>query len=256
MEPVEFEFRGRPFKLYTHGGEDLLFRNISRRRSFYELDLLRAVRDAHEPGRAIFDVGANIGNHTVFFAGVLGQKVTSFEPFPKSYEILARNVAENGLSHAVEAKPIGLGDADGQADAENVKPHNFGMVRLRKSASGTIPIARLDDFALSGAVTGTIKIDVEGGEMAVLRARRRRSFATSRIFSSRRRSLTSTATSPHSWRRSAIARSLATASLPPIISPMADVHLGVRCDAQMKNRRSVVQPSVASMTAMVGASGE
>jgi FkbM family methyltransferase len=156
MEPVEFEFRGRAYNLYTHGGEDLFFRNISRRRSFYELDLLKAVRDAREPGRAIFDVGANIGDHAVFFAGVMGQKVTSFEPFPKNYEILARNVAENGLSHTVKAEPIGLGDADGQADAEDVKPHNFGMVRLRKSASGTIPIARLDDSATSGAVTGTI----------------------------------------------------------------------------------------------------
>ena len=75
MEPVEFVFEDRPFKLFTHGGDDHLFKVISRRGSFYEKDLLKAVRDVHEDGRAIFDVGANIGNHTVFFAGVMGQQV-------------------------------------------------------------------------------------------------------------------------------------------------------------------------------------
>ena len=53
-----------------------------------------------------------------------------------------------------------------------MKPENYGTVRLNQSETGSIVLARLDDLAPPGVSVGSIKIDVEGGEMRVLRGAR------------------------------------------------------------------------------------
>lgn len=46
--------------------------------------------------KIVVDIGANIGNHTVFFANVCkAKKVYSFEPQEKVFEILKKNVEIN-----------------------------------------------------------------------------------------------------------------------------------------------------------------
>jgi len=41
------------------------------------------------PGTAIIDVGANIGNHAVFFGAVFGAPAYAFEPYEPNYRLLA-----------------------------------------------------------------------------------------------------------------------------------------------------------------------
>src|SRR5687767_12439476 len=54
---------------------------ILSRSTFFEAGLLSKVRSRIPPGSTILDVGANIGNHTVFFASFCDAKnVIAFEP--------------------------------------------------------------------------------------------------------------------------------------------------------------------------------
>ena len=119
------------------------------------------------------DVGANIGNHAVFFADHFGT-VLAFEPNPRCFALLQINAA---LKDNIECFCVGLSDADGHATL-NVPPGNAGMASLAGSpaAGGAAVICelrRLDGLqALASRRVAMIKIDVEGHEPEVLRGAR------------------------------------------------------------------------------------
>ncbi|HEX3576709.1 MAG TPA: hypothetical protein VHU42_19085 [Rhodopila sp.] len=54
-------------------------------------------RELYLPGSTNIDVGANIGNHAVFFGALLNAPVHAFEPFQPNYDLLEMKVAANGL---------------------------------------------------------------------------------------------------------------------------------------------------------------
>jgi FkbM family methyltransferase len=167
MEKLSIQFERQAFTLNAHGG-DVLSERIKKHGTFYEVDLLRAIRKAHAPGTMIYDVGANIGNHTVFFGKVMGQRVRAFEPFPASQEILAANVTGNGLAELVSIERVGLSNGHGQATTSIGIANNMGTVSVKKVESGPVELRPLDFYAEVDDRIGTIKIDVEGHEMEVL----------------------------------------------------------------------------------------
>jgi len=122
----------------------------------YEAPLLEHIYRQRFTGLAV-DAGANIGNHTLWFAVMCGLRVAAFEPIHA--DVLRRNVALNGLEDRVQVEPVALGDTDGAAT-------HIGKGRLEVGA-GPIPIRRLDDYHLSDVAL--IKADVEGMEAFVLR---------------------------------------------------------------------------------------
>ncbi len=167
MEQHTFGCLGHRIVLATPGGDDLISAAIRHAKNFYEADVLGKCREIHIPGTAIVDVGANIGNHTVFFGRVLGAPVYAFEPFPASFAFLRHNVAANGLDATVRAFAGALGANEARGDTVLPDGSNLGMVRVREAAAGAIEIRRLDSFAIEWPV-GLLKIDVEGSECAVL----------------------------------------------------------------------------------------
>ncbi|MFM8754697.1 MAG: hypothetical protein ACKODL_08425 [Phenylobacterium sp.] len=64
---------------------------------FYEVAALDALRGLIRPGQTVVDVGANIGNHTVYFAGEAGCRVVPFECNPRMVENLKATIALNQL---------------------------------------------------------------------------------------------------------------------------------------------------------------
>jgi FkbM family methyltransferase len=134
-----------------------------------ELQLLRQLCG---PGSIVFDVGANIGDHTVPLAQHVGDEgfVYAFEPQRIVFQILCANVALNGLVN-VECVHAALGESPGVVHIPRIdyaQTDNYGGVEVDRFSEGE-PVARrtLDDYvALSRA--DLIKIDVEGMESAVL----------------------------------------------------------------------------------------
>jgi FkbM family methyltransferase len=166
-----FQFMGQRIELWTHPEPDHLATVIRRSRGFYEPDLLMKCREIHIPGTVVIDVGANIGNHTVFFGAILGADVEAIEPFPANQQILRMNVAANGLDRRVRVHDKALGERQGQGQALTGNVDNLGTVRIQPGGGG-IAITTLDQIAADRPI-GLIKIDVEGSEVGVLAGARR-----------------------------------------------------------------------------------
>lgn len=129
---------------------------------------LEPLKDVLAAGTAL-DIGANIGNHTVYFSSHF-KSIHSFEPNPNTFELLALNT--RGLE-IVTAHNIGLGDEKG-AFQLGLDASNVGGASIRSSANSkndivSIRVETLDglDADLSGLCF--IKMDVEGYEPNVIR---------------------------------------------------------------------------------------
>jgi FkbM family methyltransferase len=139
---------------------------IERAGTFYELDLLEAIRAYERPGTYV-DVGAHIGNHSVFFAGECSsQRVVSFEPNPIALHCLNANAAR----YPVEVVPRAIHDTWGWCRViDPSHTRNHGMARIEQGDPIIcIRCVRLDDCDLDEVAV--IKIDVEGCELSVLRS--------------------------------------------------------------------------------------
>ena len=166
MQRHVFAFLGRQIELWTHPEPDHIARAIRASRSFYELDVLMKCRELYLPGTTIIDVGANIGNHTVFFAAILDAPVHAFEPYPPNYDLLALNVAANNLEDRVVLHSCALGADCGTGSVRLGHAENFGTARVSFGA-GEVDVKSLDSVAIPGPV-GILKVDVEGAEIPVL----------------------------------------------------------------------------------------
>ncbi len=144
----------------------------------YERDelelLLQALRNegllpaaGPHPG-LVLDIGANIGNHALFFAPH-AREVWAFEPNPRTGALLALNAA---LAPNVRVFGFGLSDAAGSATL-HVPADNIGMATLQPGAPGqavACTLQRLDEVpGLAQERVALVKIDVEGHEAAALR---------------------------------------------------------------------------------------
>lgn len=137
-----------------------------------------------DPGDIVVDVGANLGYMTSLAAARVGRegKVLAFEPHPRAYELLKRNVArwrEDGSAGVVELHRVALSDAAGQGTLVSGGSDEFEMAVASLSAEDdtgaqtrsdaiAVPLARLDAVAGDQGI-GLMKVDVEGHEGDVLR---------------------------------------------------------------------------------------
>ena len=134
------------------------------------LEALRASQLLNRDGLCL-DIGANIGNHALFFAPHFTQ-VLAFEPNPRTFALLQLNAT---LASNVRCFNVGLSDAAGRAQLA-VPADNIGMATLQPGGTGqavACELQRLDDLPeLAGQRVALVKIDVEGHEAAVLRGAR------------------------------------------------------------------------------------
>jgi FkbM family methyltransferase len=160
--------------------DDLIGTEIREAGTFFEVELLEHLA-IHGPAGGVFvDVGANIGNHAVFFGKFLADRVVCVEPHPDLIPLLERNLERNGVPDA-SVLPYAAGRAAGPAYISWVKQvvhKNIGSSRVedvRLSDGVEIEVAPLDRLlerltpSLKGRRVTCVKIDVEGRELDVLR---------------------------------------------------------------------------------------
>lgn len=168
---VSFFYAGEKVSFFLPNERDHIQKIIKGSSSFYELKMLEDIRSRVSAGGVILDVGANIGNHSVYFGMFCeASKVFSFEPHPSIYKVLERNVSENGLSDKVVCCNFGVGEKDGKATVSFYDESNVGMSRLEVSGGGDVKVVSLDGFCEElGVDVDLIKIDVEGMEPDVIK---------------------------------------------------------------------------------------
>ncbi len=114
----------------------------------------------------VLDLGANIGNHTLFFANeVHAGKIISFEPVPATFDILKKNIEINGLQNKVELHKEGLADKPGRAVIAAFNEGNVGGTALKKG-DGELILTTIDSLNLPKVTL--MKIDVENMEHLLL----------------------------------------------------------------------------------------
>jgi FkbM family methyltransferase len=136
---------------------------------FFAWDELDALRRHAAPGVSVLDVGADGGNHTVFFERILGaSKVVAIEALPSAIERLRLNAALNQLARTdLGHLGIALGARSGKGSAVALGTVNPRNLRIVEDASGAIRIEP-GDAALAGYEPGLIRIDARWQETDVL----------------------------------------------------------------------------------------
>ncbi|MBN1816607.1 MAG: FkbM family methyltransferase [Sedimentisphaerales bacterium] len=136
----------------------------------YEPDVTRAINRLCKPSRAVLDIGANIGAHTLRMAKLVGPKghVYAFEPTDYAFEKLRHNVCLNDF-HNVELFKIALSDQNRPARQANFRA-SWKTDGTSKDTACPVDFKRLDDWAEEHNVqcVDLVKLDVDGHEYAVL----------------------------------------------------------------------------------------
>jgi FkbM family methyltransferase len=135
----------------------------------YEEELLDALSSLVSRDQVVLDVGANVGNHTIYLGIVCRAVVHAYEPNPRALTYLRRNVALNRLEHRVHVHEKAASDSPGYGTVRNPREREFdmGSAYVETTSAGPVRTLRLDD--VEHGVVRLVKIDVEGGEHAVIR---------------------------------------------------------------------------------------
>ena len=165
---VERRIHGQRIRFFVNNPQDIIQRHHATG-AFWERDLLALIQDYCIPKRLFIDIGANIGNHTVFvsrFCDVSG--VMAFEPNPAAIALLELNVLLNDCRN-VDLTHCGvcLGAADGCYGIGETETNNLGHTTFKTDPEGKVRSVP-GDAILAGTPVGFIKIDVEGMELDVL----------------------------------------------------------------------------------------
>ena len=146
--------------------EDHIAKMIVVHRTFYENQLLRYIDGLDLPRGTAIDVGANIGNHAVYFGLFLASHVVVIEPNLDLWLTLMRNLKTNNVPFS--AYGVGAGATDGHMTFQPPPPMNLGMGKLLYGRGG-VAIRAIDGIVEIPRPVTIIKVDVEGMEVDVLR---------------------------------------------------------------------------------------
>lgn len=165
---VSFSCEGQTIRFFVDNAQDRI-QACHEAGRFFEWDELEALRRHVERGVNVLDIGANGGNHTVFFERFLGaSKVVPIEALPSCLERLRLNVALNHLTRTDLGRlGIALGARPAKGSAlilRAVDPHNPTIL---EDPNGTIAIKR-GDSVLEGYEPGLIRIDAQRRAIEVL----------------------------------------------------------------------------------------
>ena len=130
------------------------------------------------PGTAVIDVGAHVGRHTIPLAKTVGSTgwVLAVEPLAECQQPLLTNLRNAGVARWVDLLNCALADFSGESNfvvAQNLLEYSGLRERVYDAPTSTtlrpITVRRLDELNCKKQPIAYIKIDAEGGELAIVR---------------------------------------------------------------------------------------
>lgn len=150
---------------------DYIQGKIARTLEPYELLMLQDIKSRVKPSDYVFDVGANIGNHSLYLAAIAKCNLFSFEPNKGLCDALHYSVQLNQLNEQVLVHKVGVGAKSGVGKFNYLDNSNLGAqsitTNLGNASEAEFEIIALDNLERNFKVR-VLKIDVEGMELAVL----------------------------------------------------------------------------------------
>jgi protein O-GlcNAc transferase len=154
-------------RLYHH--YDHIGKQLFNKKKFYEnrmLDYIKELNKGKKPN--VLDVGANIGNHSVYFS-TFADKVFAYEPCESNFSKLEKNVRYNNIEN-ITISQKGLSTKSGTYYNLEVL-HNRGMNTLVEDSKGDILTVNGDQEVIGLNVEiDVIKIDCENMSYDVLKS--------------------------------------------------------------------------------------
>ncbi len=161
-----------PDRLYVHS-VDRLLALMSWKWGVGEREERALIERAVLPGMIAVDVGANVGLHTLGLARRVGPegRVHALEPEPDNFRLLARGVQKAHLKN-VRLHQVAASDAPGTltlylSDANRGDHRTSPAPEARRSF--TVSATPIDLLLAGEPRIDFVKIDVQGGEVVVLR---------------------------------------------------------------------------------------
>ncbi len=169
-ENVVFTRNGRIYDIASHSSDDLVLGKIRDSGNFHDFSLLDAISCLPFADGMFLDVGAAIGNSSLYFAGELNRNVMSFEMDDMNFRALQRNVVRNTLTDRIRCFHTAIGDRAGYACFRRQAGNSDGttQVSFSQQHDGKIAQICLDEIQFTESVS-CIRIDVGGREDAIVR---------------------------------------------------------------------------------------
>lgn len=160
----------RDINLVVHPNE-ALSNSIVRDGDFFEADILDYLRNTHPIHSYVLDVGANIGNHSTYFANFLICKmIFAFEPVMANYKLLVKNTY---CYKNVITLPIAITNTETSVKMK-LNYGNMGANEVSDDGEEKVEAFSLDWlFIRFNTPVTLIKIDVEWHEPQVLAGARK-----------------------------------------------------------------------------------
>ena len=171
-------YEGKRIKLRYPTDTDIAVKEGGGAGRFQELKLLERIRSMKLGGTYV-DVGANVGNHTLYFANFCqAERVVAIEAHPEIFECLQFNIHQNDSPTPVRKMNLAAWDRKESLWMDLPVPGNSGRSQIvglgpfgRRARLRTVGVPLDDELAPYGDIT-VVKIDVEDAEMYVLRGAR------------------------------------------------------------------------------------
>jgi FkbM family methyltransferase len=119
--------------------------------------------------RIVVDIGANIGDSSIYFGIIGAKKVIALEPFIKNYEIAKKNVAMNNLTDKVELLHAGCSSEQKTAIVDSSKDGVYASINERNSNGVATKLLTLGDIVNRYFIeSALLKVDCEGCEYDIV----------------------------------------------------------------------------------------
>ena len=152
---------GNALKIHDEG--EALSDRINRDQDYFEREILDYLEQNHKDQKTILDIGACLGNHTLFFATHLNyDSIVAFEPITDNFVLLKENIVN--LSD-VWLRKEAVGDVTTDV-MMTINRGNMGACEINPEGDIRVHQVKLDDIFVPPV--SLIKIDVEWVELSVL----------------------------------------------------------------------------------------
>lgn len=167
----EFEYTEKDSISFRYNTHYLKFYGTCDNGSIGDVYIQEELKNLDIKGNIIIDVGANIGDSSIYFAIKGASKVIAIEPFPTTFDFLSLNIQTNNFSDNIIPLNIAIDSEPGHFIlSENLE--NSVATMASDGASGfNIAKMTIDDlFKEYNIIKALLKIDCEGCEYKVLRS--------------------------------------------------------------------------------------
>jgi FkbM family methyltransferase len=120
---------------------------------FFEQETLEVMDKYLSEDSVIFDIGANLGNHSLYWTKVSQggrgvRRIYAFEPVDSTFAILKKNIELNGLAAGdrIVINNVALGARESRASVDFYSHDDVGRTTIKVDANGVFRIISLDDY--------------------------------------------------------------------------------------------------------------